>query len=474
MKRTTVSGGTRLLTLSVLVVATLLSSFSPAGAQVPELPDPHPPAYKQIALDVESTYLEVDFLGRATVPFTITDFSRDSTRQPGAEAAPAAGARRSTVLVTTEFEDQKPGWMASSTLSAAFLYGGQSARGEFFIQTAGNVRDQFVHVWLNATTTLPNGTVVVESERITARILPFYRGLVQIREPSRMVGQYEDVVFQVEVFNAGAYPDTFQLNVTAPPGYLAHVQPKVYVQPFETRLVNLTLKTPKDKMYDLGTPGTVIVQMKSVNSPTNYESVASVYVRGPYVSSTIYPLTLLGIVAIGLLVNRGLSDRELAALEKGKPRRPRPTPRQQVVLKELKRRDPDSYKEKAGILAGVYKARRQEYRERHRDNARLEREERKKARAELQQERRERKAALAEEKRLAKVEAKRERAVRKVTRKKRRALLKEKRKLEKKRAKLAAKEAKARAKDEKKRAKEEAKSAKRAARAAKKQKKSRK
>lgn len=484
MSTTTVlSGSARAVTRGALTAVVVLSFLlvvlaPPAAAQVPPLPAPpapaplHPPSgseMKQISLDADTTFVDVPYQAQGIVKIIVRDLSRDSAQgQPGVPFPAPLALEFDQILVSAEFEGgPKIGWGLGLGITSPSLRGGESAEGNLIVQTVGRLEQQIVRIHVNATLHLRNGSKLVEGEVITARVLPYYRGVLQVLEASATAGQFETLTFPVEVTNPSVYPDTYVLNVTAPPGYLAHVTPKVYVPPGEIRYVNLTVVTPKDKLYDFGTPASLVVRMRSENDPTNYESYASIYVRGPYVPKAWLPLVGLVIVSGALLMNRWADEREARALEKGKPRRPRPTPRQEVLLKELKRRDPAAYRERVAQLAAIYAARRQAYREHRRENLALERAERGAARAETRAERRRRREEARAERERLRARAVEERAERKEERKRDRILAEERRRLEKERAKLLAKRGKLQAKEAKRRAKEEAERAKREAKEAK-------
>lgn len=443
-------------------------------------------AAKQIALGLNVTYTRIAYLGQARIAFRLDDLSRDSLFQPGTPLAQPGSFEYDAISVTLEWQtpDGRPpaGWAAFAPASSAYLYGGDFIEGDLVVSNGGAIRDQIVKLRVNATYTNPrDGTTLTDDETLTLQVEPYYQGFIFVKEypPKSEYGQFETIRVPVEVRNTGIYPDTFDFETIAPEGFQVHVDPRVYVEPLSSRVVNLTIVTPHGKLYEPGRPGTIFVNAHSINDPEiTYTAVVPIQIRGAYVPVYWIPLFLLSLVSTASLVSRRLERAEMARLEKGRPRYPSPSAKQSVLLAELKRRDPEAYKARKAQLDAIYKARVAEYRERRKDEVTAERLEMRVARAELSRDRKARRERRKAEKREAAQRAKAERAERKEQRKRAKVLGKQKAKLAKKRAKLDAKQAKRDAKQAKKDAKAAAKQAKvdaaRAKRAAKEAKKAEK
>lgn len=466
-------------TLSSLLLVSFFFFFSAlptASAQIPPLPDlpggdnvtaPNANAVKQIALGLNVTYAEIIYPGQVYVTVTVEDLSRDSFAQPGTSLQPSwIQQDEIKIALTWLTNDSRPprGFSAAMDFSTEYLYGGQTKVGSLVVSNGGAIEDALVRLHVNATYTNPyDGSKLTDDETLTVRVRPFYQGLVVIKEyPSKSeFGQLETLEVPVEVRNLGVYPDVFELEVVAPDGFQTHVPPRVYLEPLGTRVVNVTIVTPYGKIYELGRPATLFIQGRSVNDPAiTYTAVVPLQLRGAHIPAYWIPLFLLAVVSTASLVSRRLERSELARLEKGRPRYPAPSPKQAVLLAELKRRDKAAAREREAQLDAIYKARVKEYRERRRDEAQAEKLEERAARAELKRDRRVRKERRARERTEAKIRAKAERAERKVQRKRASALGKQRRKIEKRRAKALKKQAKIDAKNAKKAAKAAARQAK--------------
>lgn len=487
------SGGAFALASLLLVssFSLFLGALPTAAAQVPPLPElpgagnftaPSGNAVKQIALGLNVTYAEIVYPGQVYVTVTLEDLSRDSFSQPGASTQPNWIQQDEIKIALTWLtnDSRAPrGFSAAMDFSTEYLYGGQTKVGSLVVSNGGAIEDPLVRILVNATYTNPyDGSQLTDDETLTVRVRPFYQGLVAIAEypTDSELGQLETLEVPVEVHNLGVYPDTFALEVVAPEGFQTHVAPRVYLEPLSTRVVNVTIVTPYGKIYELGRPATIFIQGRSVNDPAiTYTAVVPLQLRGAYIPAYWIPLFLLAVVSTASLVSRRLERSELARLEKGRPRYPEPSPKQAVLLAELKRRDKAAAREREAQLDAIYKARLKEYRERRRDEAAAEKLEVRAARAELKRDRRVRKERRTRERLEAKIRAKAERAERKEQRKRANALGKQRKKLEKRRAKALKKQAKVDARNAKKAAKAaarqakiDAKDAKRAAKEAKK------
>jgi len=165
-------------------------------------------------------------------------------------------------------------------------------------------------------------------------------------------------------------------------------------------------------------------------------------------------------VSAGVVARGSRESRDLRRLEKGRPRPVGLTPRQEVLLAEMRRADPDAYKAKRRSLDVVYKERLTDFREHRKERSDADRVEAQQAKLEFIAQKKTRKAHRKEDMRarkFAKAEARvAAKAQRKADRKEAKLLAKKEKALGKKRAKLDKLQAKA----DKKQAKIDTKAAK--------------
>jgi hypothetical protein len=265
------------------------------------------------------------------------------------------------------------------------------------------------------------------------------------------------------------YPDVYQFDVQAPAALHVSRPPAVYVPAHQSRNVTVSVLTPKDHVYDLGTSYSLEFKAASTRGRGVYSTSASLYVRGAHVPVYWIPLTLVGLLAAVVVTRRTRERAEIRRLESGRPRRVAPTPRQAVLLAELKRTDPAAYKERKKQLAALYAARLAAYREERKARLAHDRAERRQAKVEYAEAKRrkktEREARRVERKAQRKAAKKQRKADRKAAKGERKGLKKKEGVLAKKR-KVLAKAQKKQAKVDAKRAKKDAKQAARDAKSA--------
>lgn len=472
----------------LLFIALLVPSVS---AQVPDIPtDPMETTYG-FAVVAPKSFAEVNYLGNALLPLFVHDLSRDSGN---ARELPTGGAGASPVghtvslrvaeIIPADYE----GWQVLVGQPVIPTIGGDVIETSILVATTPMINTQQITAVIEAVFEGPNGYMQNQTLIINAEVANYDVALVQVTNPTAAAGQYEKVQFQVRVLNDGVYPDSFSFDVkTDKAGFIVVPPPNLYVPPKSERYTNVTVITPKDAVYEFGKNAVITVQARSVTGNGVYTTVGVLKVHGPYIPVYWIPLILVGMVSTGILVKERREQAELRRLGKGKPRRVEPTPRQAVLLAELKRKDPEAYKERKARLDAIYAQRREKYRGERKERAARDREEHRQAMAEMKEERRAKAAAAKEakkqaaldkkaakkqarlDKKAAKKQAKVDKKEAKILAKKRGKLEKQKAKLEKKAEKAAAKQAKVDAKAEKAAAKQ----AKREARAAEKREKSR-
>lgn len=472
------------LLLSILALPTV-------SAQIPPL-NPEDEAL-EIAILCEDGFVEPNFLSRDSVDCDIRDFSRDSAALPGATPM---GATIHTVALSTRpaagFENET-GWYITLSQNQVAMRGGESRTIQVHVDPTAQITTDEFHFELVAEFRAQTGYNKTVAFPMVAQVNPYGQMVLSWASPqAKKAGQDEVVLYELAITNNGVYPDSYVIEVTTDPSLRVSAPPDAYVPAGETKVVIISVLTPRGKLYELGFQTPLIVKVTSIGigevpGTGVYSAAATLQVRGVYVPVYWIPLLLIGAISTAFLVRGSAEKSSLRRMERGAPRAVELTPRQAVLLAELKRTERSTYKEKRASLDLVYKERVADYRAHRRERLATDRAEARQAKLEFAQQKKARRARRAEEKR-AKIEQKHAARIEAREIKKREKLLaKARKKLEKaqkKQAKIDAKLAKKQAKADAKlaakeakiaaaNAKAEAKAAKAAAKAAKKAEKDR-
>lgn len=376
----------------------LSTTLQPVAAQAPPLPPPPtggPTGEEYLQLNIgpmnDQGYVFVRPGQQARVMLEVVDNSAD-------RAQDAKNPFPHTIELSARIAGKPAGWSATITNNTIFSAPGSSYMATLIVTALYAAEINYVRVEINGTLTSSDGRRVTDDATVTAQLLPFYAGraFVQYEEGPVTASQEELVVYPVVIENQATYPDWFTIHLNATPGWRASMPERVYVPPLSSRVVNLTIYTPRTAFYEWGTLGIVSIEIRSQSDPGfRYTTAALVNLKGFHVPGYWIPVALFAVVAAGALVDKSIEKRREAVAREGRPRRPQPTPRQAVLLKELKKRDPAAYKEKMAALAAVWKARREAYRsqvkQRRAEERRLAREQRAAARAEKKRRKQQRK-----------------------------------------------------------------------------------
>ena len=463
----------------VVTVGVFLLSFLPhaAAQDPPALPDlsgdPTAHAVNFVVL-CEAGFLQVAFAGQQIVPCHVEDLSRDSASAPDSGSGTSV-SQHNLAMTIVPLNDSIVGWRAYPSLPVIPLKGGDVREFNLIVQAPPTLNSRVFAFDLVAEFTGPNDYNQTQVMPFMAQVLQYDFALVSTNGQVKKAGQDEVVRYEVVVQNTGVFPDSYRFDVNAPEGFRVSVPANIYVPPGEARSVYVSVLTPRDKVFELGKSVSMSIKVSSATGSGVYSTVAILQVRGPYIPVYWLPLVIVGLVSAGVAVDRTRERTELKRLERGEPRRVRPTPRQAVMLKQLKQRDRESWKQKRAALDAVYQQRRAEYKEHRKEVAEADREEAKRARADFKTKQKDLRAKRAEQRKVdkaqAKLDKKQAKLDRKDRRKKQKQLAQTRKKLgkqQKKADKLQAKADKKQAKLDAKQAKVDAKAAKAEARAAKK------
>lgn len=468
---------TRMAAGAILLLVTLLLPH--AAAQVPTLPtSPESQAYG-FAVSCDPSFVEVGYLGTGEFNCLVQDLSVDSASPPtGPRTGPAATIHSVTLEQVGVSPSHAQGWQLLIGLPFIGTWAGASIPVDFEVKTTPQLNVPQVTFDVLATFTGPNGYTATQNITLTAQVKRYDFAYAEVVGKIKRAGQDQNVEYVVQVSNLGVYPDVYEFDVRSQdPGFRVTVPAGVYVPPLSSRNVTIGVMTPNDKAYELGRNTIIFVNVHSTTGVGTYGTTGILQMRGPYLPAHWVPLALVALVSTAIVVRGSRERAEMRRLEKGRPRRVEPTPRQAVLLAELKRKDPEAYKARKEGLDAVYAQRREAYLTAYKERKASDREEARQAKAEFKAARKRRKAEEKERRTREKREAKErnilERKENKVRKrkekelaKKRKALEKRKAKLDKKQAKLDAKQAKADAKAQAKADKAAAKQAKAEAKAA--------
>ncbi len=423
--------------------------FVPFSAgQTPTLPIDNPAeSVVGFAVITPQSFAEVKYLGNVVLPLIVHDLSRDSGT---ANEAPGGGTAfspsgHSTALTIKEIRPANAlGWQV--LLGSPFVQsiGGEVVETTVLISTSPLLNVQEISVDIEAVFTGPGGETRNQTVTLNAQVERYDTALARITNPQIRAGQFESVRYQVMVSNDGVYPDTYQFIVgTDKDEFRVLSPPNLYVPAKETRYTNITILTPKDKVYELGQTAVVTVKVQSLTGTGVYSTVGVLQVRGPYIPTYWIPVIIVGLISAVVVTRNRRLEAGLRKLEKGRPRRVQPTARQTVLLAELKRRDPEAYAKRKAQLDAIYAARRDAYRDGKKTRRDRERKEHEAAVAELRADKQRLKAKAREQKRAVKLERSADKKQRKADRK----AAKVQAKLDKKQAKLDKKAEKKRDKE---------------------------
>lgn len=448
-----------------------------------QVPIPAEVGSSTLAITVQclDTSLEPGYGGQDEVSCFVQDLSRDSVSVPGSNNG--QGAQQHTVSLSVRpmaVSANTTGYQVLLTRSIIGMFGGDIVPFVVNIKATPQVNAQDYSFELVADYTGPNGyaqTIVIP---FSAQVNPYDFALLSwAGSSSQKAGQDDIVTYRVQIQNTGVYPDIYRFTIISKPDIRVSTPSNVYVGPGETRVVNISMLTPHGKLYEVSRSEAITIKINSMGvgglgGTGAYTTTALLQIRGPYVPVYWIPLFIVGILSAGVVIGGSRDKTQRRKLERGAPRRVDLTPRQQVLMAELRRTDPETYKEKQGALDTVYKERREDYLAHRKERAAADRAEAKQAKAEFEERRKAKKAARIAARNQAAKDAKDARAEAKLVAKKEKQLAKRRKVLAKAQAKQDKKDAKLAKKAEalaQKQAKADAARDAKAAKLAKKQKK---
>lgn len=453
------------LRMAAGVLLLLTFCIPSVSAQTPALPTSPESSALAIAVVCPMGYLAVDYNSQAEVGCTLEDLSRDSVFLPGSGSGTSVSSHTVTLSTSNYQPENATGWQVLLSRAVVPMYGGDIVPFTVNVKATPLITTQALTFTLDAVYSGPNGYRSNVSIPFVAEVNQYDIADVRMKggDSVRKAGQDDIVTYDVSITNMGVFPDVYRVSAKSDPDIKVTAPGSVYVGPGETRIVTVQALTPHGKVYEVGRSTLVNIKVTSGTGSGSYSTVGVLQIRGPYVPVYWIPLLLVGVVSAGVVTSRTRERAAFHRAEKGLPRRVQPTPRQAVLLAELRRTDPAAYKERKAQLDAIYAARRAEYAAHRKERLAQDRAEARRAHAEFKEAKRRRKAEEKIARKQAKIDAKAQRKQAKIDAKLARAKEKEIARKRKQLEKAKKKAAKAQARIDARQAKLDAKEAKRAA-----------
>lgn len=328
-----------------LGLAVLSASLALPYAALAQGPLPLPGGYSQelvvVSLNVLTPPQEVQLLGQAVYEVTVDDRSVDSL--PDNEGFPH------TTNLDLIYDDPRnsTGW--SAFLGPKFFKGqaGDSFRTTATVIATPTVKTQLFRFTIRATmTSAGSGGPATDAQEVVAKLRPFSIATVNLPGAITQVGPFEDVSIPVVLRNEGQYPDAFLITAVGPEGWFVSVQPRMTLMPGEERTFFVQATSPATRVFTPQETAVILVQVRSERDPgTVYERATIVVLEGTFIPEYWAPVLAAGLVAAAATGVRGTEAARRRSKEQGRPGPPRVTPAQQVLLADLKVRDPERYRE---------------------------------------------------------------------------------------------------------------------------------
>lgn len=307
-----------------------------------------------ISADPEIGEIQVARLQGVRLGMSVTDYSRDQNQQAVSHAVN---------VQTRPLTNGTRGWSVIAPEPNFNILGGQTLQKEILVSAAANPQPYLTKWEVTVTMSTFNGSRYEDSFEFTALLTPYYQPQLLIKEAPATLEPYGQAVYNVEVSNLGAYPDTFDLRVTPSPGWIAGIQPKIALQPDETQNVKLVVVAPSAKAFYQGESAVFTITASSANDPgLVFTTTAVASVAGFYIPPFWWPHLALGTILLGTVISGARSRMRISRLEDGPPRPVRLTPAQEEALFRLKYSEPEAYKTRRAELDRIYRVRRGDYR----------------------------------------------------------------------------------------------------------------
>lgn len=327
---------TRLTTI-VLLALLLATSLAPAAAsQRPTFPA----SYLRADVTTSTGFVEIPRESERDIGFTLNDRSGDSGDGEGFPHQ---------YVITAEIETPGTvGWSVTANPSGGVVTSGESVHGVLTVRADPVIRERTITVSLNVELQGQDGRTAEASTPVQVRVAPYHQGQLRPLEDLGRMSPQEAKVMQLEVQNDAPYPDTYDLDLSAPQGWTVHAPDQVSLRGQETTRVDAIVIAPhEDDRFYYRESGLLRMEASSVNDPTATtldESAHPLRVEGVYLPPYTLPFFPLAALLAGAFVHRRRKAFHRSRKEKGPPREPELPPRKQALLAELKERNPEAHR----------------------------------------------------------------------------------------------------------------------------------
>lgn len=324
----------------LLLPAALLLLLAPALAQGAAAQRPtFPSSYLRAELTAETGFVEVPREDSRTIGLTLNDRSGDSE---GGEGFPHQYRLKAEILTpgTT-------GWSVAAFPPGGWVTSGESVQGRLQITADPVIQERSVTIQVTAELAGQDARETSTTVPVQARVAPYHQAQVDVLGTLDRLEPQEAQVLQLEVRNEAPYPDTYDLDLEAPPGWTVHAPDQVSIQSQGTQRVDATVIAPhEDNRFYYRESGVIRLSMSSAQDPNAVvldETVHPARVEGAYVPPYTLPFLPLAVLLAGAFVHRRRRGFRRSRKEKGPPRDPDLSAKREALLAELKERDPERY-----------------------------------------------------------------------------------------------------------------------------------
>lgn len=331
--------------LPAIALLTLLAAAAMAPGVAAQTNYEFPASYLRAELTTSSGFVEVPREGTRYVGFTLDDRSGDNEG--------GAGFPHRYIITASIDTPGTVGWNAEVQPHTGLVTSGGSVGGRIRVEADPIIRERTITVTVNATLAGNDGRETSTEEQIQVRVAPYHQGQLRVPQALPRMEPEEAQVLQVTVENLAPYPDTYDVDLTAPAGWTVNAPDRVSLMGHERARVDAVVIAPHDDdRFYYESSGLVRMRISATDGSqvgTLDEIAHPVRVEGFYLPPFTLPFLPLIVLLTGAFVHRRRRMFHRRRKEKGPPRDPDLSPKQQALLAELKERDPEKhrrYKEK--------------------------------------------------------------------------------------------------------------------------------
>lgn len=300
-----------------------------------------PASYLRADLTTESGFVEVPRQETRYVGFTLDDRSGDNDEG-------GSGFPHRYIITASIDTPGTVGWRADVEPHTGIVVSGESVDGRLLVQADPVIRERTVTVTINATLAGADGRETYTTEQVQVRVAPYHQGRISVPEALPRMEPQEAQVLQVDVENQAPYPDTYDVDLTAPEGWTVNAPDRISLLGQERDRVDLVIIAPHedDRFYyrSSGLVRMTITSSEGGQTTTLDEVAHPVRVEGVYLPPFTLPFLPLLVLLTGAFVHRRRRSFRRGRKEKGPPRDPELSPKQEAMLAELEERDPEKHR----------------------------------------------------------------------------------------------------------------------------------